>query len=240
MSSHRRFKLCFESSILIGILLLNTACSPDNANTPTTPVAPKSTWIKGVADAPYEVEGKTTQDVSNDIFNPKQGKGFGKGKKHAGELECILKYGASYHSQINKKTSEGCSCTATIKKPIEVTIEKLTVKFPKWKGYEKTTPACKKKWNNFMKALKVHEEGHLNICRQEKQRILKELNKLKNPSTSKSAVNCKKACKKAVDTIYGELDKAFQNEMKKSGKKHDDYDKKTHHGKTQGAVLKGC
>jgi len=217
---------------------VNSSCSPTPVgDTPaTSDHATKPTWIKGVKDKPYDVVGKTTQDVSKDIFNPKKGKGFGK-KKHAARLICNVKYGISFHLS-KHKTEGGCSCKATTISPIKIDMHPA-VKFPKWKGYKSASHACQLKWDKFMKALKVHEQGHLKICRKESQRIFNKFKKWEKSST-KNGSDCKKACNTAMDAISMGFDNAFGKEMAKSDKKHDDYDKRTKHGKTQGAVLNGC
>lgn len=197
-------------------------------------------WIKNTNGLPYQVEGEKTQDVRKDIFDPVKGKGFkdSKGKRRAAKTISDYKYSIA-GPEVTKESKEGCSCTVTIKS-IDIKLE-TSVKFPKWKNYKDASKECKAKWDEFMKNLKIHEEGHVKIYREGRKRTLDNLKKKwVGKSKTRTGENCKKACKAAWDQLDEEVKKDFETELKKIDDKAEKYDKDTKHGEKQGAKLEDC
>jgi predicted secreted Zn-dependent protease len=111
-------------------------------------------------------------------------------------------------------TPNGCSATpANVSLSIDTTL-------PKWTNVQSGLAA---QWSNFLQNLSRHESGHAELARKGAQKLLLDLENLK-PTT-----NCRMletAAQKVWDSNYRLM---MQSDL--------DYDSKTNHGATEGAVL---
>ncbi len=108
--------------------------------------------------------------------------------------------------------------------PLPLKIESITVELPKWQDFDKASEPEKEAWAKFIKAVRVHEQGHVDRVRNYMEKNLPEDLKSIRGSTMKelSAENKR---------VLQEVTKALRDDA-------DAYDVDTNHGATQGAVLK--
>ncbi len=86
-----------------------------------------------------------------------------------------------------------CECTVNITN-VEVSLD-ASVKIPNWINYSLGTQCQKEKWDKFMQGIKIHEEGHLELCKKEKTDIE---NAVSGISVSAEGKTCQEACDEAV------------------------------------------
>lgn len=106
----------------------------------------------------------------------------------------------------------------------DVTVDaKATVTMPKWDIPADVPAALAKKWNDYDKALREHELGHVKHAGQAKQEILQSFGLLPPaPSCSQT--------QSIADSLGGQI-------IQKYAQMDVEYDRLTGHGATQGAVF---
>jgi len=107
-------------------------------------------------------------------------------------------------------------------KRVDVSLS-ITFTYPKWTSPSNATPALLDKWNTYMKNLVLHEEGHVTIASEGAQAIYKTILDMPASPTCNTLGEATNAAAKKI------LDEIKQREK--------DYDNKTGHGETQGAVF---
>ena len=98
---------------------------------------------------------------------------------------------------------------------------KVTITMPKWENAAEAPPFERRSWQVYLARLKLHEDGHVKIA----ERTAVALNESFNTIgfyTSKGKLEA--AIKERADKI-----------LRKYSDQHVDYDRRTQHGKTQGA-----
>jgi predicted secreted Zn-dependent protease len=99
----------------------------------------------------------------------------------------------------------------------------LKVKLPRWSQAAGTSSELAGRWDRYMDALRVHENGHLQTGRDLES-------------------NFKRAASGIVTADCGALDAAlrasFDSLLRQANQRDKDYDAQTGHGATQGAVFK--
>lgn len=119
----------------------------------------------------------------------------------------------------------GCGATGG-----EVRLERISVKvdvkytLPEWEKPGDADPELAAKWQNYMLALRKHEDGHRDIGVRAGRRILETLEQLP------AAESCMKAGQAANESGQKILQSFRDEEL--------EYDRTTRHGATQGAVLR--
>ncbi|HXG70994.1 MAG TPA: DUF922 domain-containing protein, partial [Gemmatimonadaceae bacterium] len=112
----------------------------------------------------------------------------------------------------------GCSPVGT-----EV-ILKVVVTVPQWAdpARAETSDALRAEWARFRSALLVHEANHADVTVAEANRLA---DRLREPQ----AATCW--------TLQSEMQHMAQRSIKLIRERNDDYDQRTQHGRTEGAVL---
>ena len=99
----------------------------------------------------------------------------------------------------------------------------LIYTYPKWTAPSGSTPELAEKWNTFIAALIVHEQGHAQIEVQRAAIVMQELQKLPAYATCEGFDEAWQAKARALDA------QTTQIEMQ--------YDGDTQSGKTQGVIF---
>ncbi|KKR62592.1 hypothetical protein A2643_03060 [Candidatus Nomurabacteria bacterium RIFCSPHIGHO2_01_FULL_39_220] len=99
----------------------------------------------------------------------------------------------------------------------------INIVMPKWKNQPATNSALTHKWNTFISNLRTHEDSHIEFAKKSANEIFYYLNNL---SSTRACAPSKQYIEKRLRSINAELDET-----------NIDYDAKTRHGKTQGAVF---
>jgi predicted secreted Zn-dependent protease len=91
----------------------------------------------------------------------------------------------------------------------------ITVTLPKWPGATKLNKAARAEWERFFKAIKAHEQRHVNLVRQKLQSLAQKL----------------------VGKSPGDAEKTFQDAVDDLKKSSDDYDDISDHGRKEGTII---
>jgi predicted secreted Zn-dependent protease len=139
----------------------------------------------------YDVTGQTLDQVNQQLDPEEWG-------------SCAANYDYSY-------AATGGSVTR-----VDLTVS-LTIRLPRWKGkgWQQASPAARKEWERMLQALRTHEDGHVDIARQQAPLVRDRLRK-----TSEAGLELE--AEKARSDAQTENDK---------------YDDRTQHGQTQGVAL---
>lgn len=99
----------------------------------------------------------------------------------------------------------------------------IRYRFPRWVDEAEGPPALRERWKHFMEALKEHEEGHADIAMAAANEVEETIKK------SPPHPLCGELVKRG--NLLGQQILAKHQEIEK------DYDRRTQHGKTQGAIF---
>jgi predicted secreted Zn-dependent protease len=114
--------------------------------------------------------------------------------------------------------SDGRTCYVT---SAQVTVG-ITYTMPRWANKLQATGALRDKWDKFYQRLQFHETGHKDIAVKNARLMEMGLLNLRAPSCRSLDARCKEVCD------------AFLDQTKKESV---EYDRKTDHGRSQGAFL---
>jgi predicted secreted Zn-dependent protease len=104
---------------------------------------------------------------------------------------------------------------------LEATVRtRITMQLPNWKPPRKADRELIQKWNSFLQALSLHEQGHADLGRDAANAIQKALMEVTTPSCTD--INA------AANTAAERVDLEFGERARK-------YDEETQYGRTQGA-----
>lgn len=98
-----------------------------------------------------------------------------------------------------------------------------TITYPDWKRRRDADPRLVARWDAFMEALRVHEQGHVTIGLQGAAAIDDQLD------AGPTAATC--------DEVEASVNAAATDTLKRSDRRTARYDRDTAHGATQGAIL---
>lgn len=210
---------------MVPVLSLAFACGDDEGGKEKEQERIERVVIHDAAVETYAVEGSDCEEAGEDMSS----KGFIKdGERFAGKTEWWFGFECVYNpvpEEPDVPRKEFC-CNATVEDL--VTVCDATVYLPEWDGSDK----C---WDQFINALTVHEQGHVDICQDYKGRLNDALEGLESRMCSLESMQ--KACDDALEDLeqkadgeYGRVDGEHENAQ-------DAYDSETNHGETQGAVL---
>lgn len=101
---------------------------------------------------------------------------------------------------------------------------KVTVSLPRWTPPPGADPALVDAWARFQKGVGLHELGHISVARAATAALYGELSAM-------PAQDSAEALQEAADSTVGRI-------LEKYRKMDNEYDQNTHHGATQGAVLR--
>lgn len=114
-------------------------------------------------------------------------------------------------------SSDGCKISSADVNTV------ITIVLPDWQAPAKASQQLINQWNRYIEALQVHENGHQQYWIQASYKILQTL---KNFSTLPSCEQLGRAANAASNRL---VEKYVQQDLR--------YDRKTRHGRTQGAVF---
>lgn len=176
----------------------------------------------------YEVEGDTCEEVKDDIFNTRTGKGFLEGgRRYGGQTNMQLSYDCDVNAQPQPREERKEYCCKAVFENIDGYCN-AAVHLPQWDGSDE----C---WDRFIDGLITHEQGHVGVCHDYAGRLEAALSGLE--STKCSEESMAKACGDAMADLGQKADNAEARINRGHGAAQDAYDAETSHGETQGAVL---
>ncbi len=159
----------------------------------------------------YSISGATSHDLRAQMEKA------GPEAKSKGEGDASTKWGVRWRFGL-QKVSGGCRIHDV------TTSVNVTFIMPRWKNAAKVSPELRERWQNNMKALQNHEDGHRDLgikAAQEIESVLSGLGPMRSCSEMERTAN------------------ATANEILNSYKKKEEYyDILTIHGKTQGASFR--
>ena len=165
-----------------------------------------------ITDNYFPVEGTTVLDLQNFMLN----KGPGLETGHKGVANCRMGYEWIPHVSSSKNLSQ-----CRIDK-LEL-LGKIECTYPKWDPPAGATQETKNKWDDFMKKVRMHEQGHIDIDKKQLNNMFEELKKITPKST----------CEQLSD----EVKKTGENIISRDNQENQAYDLETQHGEKQGAYL---
>jgi predicted secreted Zn-dependent protease len=158
----------------------------------------------------YYVDGRSATVLAAQI--EQNGPPGGEGKRYAGKTKWDVQW-KFRHEQ------HGVTCAM---KEVAVAVG-LAQTLPQWRGEPKGAAALKTRWQQFVLALKRHEDGHTEHGLAAGKEIEVAL------LAAKPASNC--------EDLAVAANSAAEAIVKKYQKLDEDYDRKTDHGRRQGASL---
>jgi uncharacterized repeat protein (TIGR02543 family) len=141
------------------ILFIDEPCesSHSSATGQVAGIMSDQVQIEGATVDPYEVEGSTKEEVTNDIFDPESGKGTEvEGVRYAGSHELDVQFSwnqTGTNPETGNLTIHISNVTWT-----------LTVRLPDWTPPDDAAECDVQAWHEFMEELIKHEQGHVDIA----------------------------------------------------------------------------
>jgi predicted secreted Zn-dependent protease len=175
---------------------------------PARPAAAGGDGVRlAVSVRPYEVTGRSAQD----LLAAMQERGPRHGdRSFFGLTTSELRYAYRYGTR-------GGRCSAD---EVAVTVN-LTVTLPQWTPPRGTPYALEREWRVFERALRGHEDDHRRIAEEEAATILRALGALRAPT---------------CEALDAEARRQAEDIRARYAVVHQDFDRRTSHGRTQGAV----
>jgi predicted secreted Zn-dependent protease len=162
---------------------------PIPSNSPPTPIS-----IPHAKMTYYEISGNTARQLRSQINTKRP-------KSHDAQTQWSIRWSWPGYG------SKTCDLnTANVSYTIEVIM-------PRWKPPQGASPQLVTRWNDYIRALTLHERGHVD-------------NVIENLPHVKKAI-ASATCETAESEAKARLDRIKQNDL--------DYDRVTNHGETQGA-----
>ncbi len=155
----------------------------------------------------YQIYGSTEADLRSQMTDC--------GPKEGGSYDAYTAYYVNWNYNLKPGTND-CALQDVV---VGV---KVDFYYPKWDATGDYQAGLKEKWQTYMRALDVHENGH-------KQNMVDGAQEIFQTLSNFSALNCQTAKTQADEKAYGILDNSITKDKA--------YDKETSHGATQGAVF---
>lgn len=165
-----------------------------------------------ITDSYFPVTGTTILDLHNFLVN----KGPDLETGHKGVANCRMGYEWTPHISSSQKSSQ-CRIDQ-----VEL-LGKIECNYPKWDPPAGATQETKDKWGTYMKGVRMHEQGHIDIDKKSLNSMFEQL----------KAITTKPTC----DEIRSEVVKIGNDIKEKTNKENLDYDLETQHGEKQGVYL---
>lgn len=192
----------------------------------TTPDEGERPSIVGGVVVTYNVTGSTCEEAGEDIFG-EDGKGFLEdGQRYGGQTNCAFDYSMNWRG-IPGESEPRKYCCKAVPSGLAVTCD-ITVTLPEWDGND----PC---WDEYIDALTVHEQGHVDICLNALDGLDERLNAHEGEACS--SVSMQDACNRAAEDLEQKIQADFNAFLNEVSDLHDHYDDNTNHGEDQGAVL---
>ena len=192
-----------------------SAAAPQPAapvQSPSAPVQPQSIAMGGfkVTEEFYTITGATTEDLRKQVFQVA-------GPIDPATGERFTAYTRWRVNWVLNPQQQGDRCV-----PVNPVISGSATKtMPSWNGFTDSLP-LKLQWKQFYKALDAHEDGHVAHGRNAYQEIQQTLPSLSAPSCAE---------------LLNLADPRGADIMRKWANADREYDQRTNHGATQGAIF---
>ncbi len=171
---------------------------------------PTATVKVSTRTAYYDIQGTTAEQLGTQLYQ--QGPLDVGGKRFAGKTDGSLGWSYSY-------SKPGGKC-ALVTANIEL---EVVFSLPRWDIPPNTPPELVDKWNKFSAALQTHENGHRDIFTTKSYEFAENVKALPVFAT--------------CDELNRAITLAGQRMVDESQRQNIEYDDRTEHGKTQGAVF---
>jgi len=158
----------------------------------------------------YDVHGSCESDLQCEL--KKKGVAWGDGKRYESLTSWYVSWKYGY---IND--TQTCSADS-----FHVTVD-IVFRYPKWMQTEDAPRPLADKWDNYMKHLIVHENGHRDMAVEAATDLTRTVSEMSPAHTCAE-----------VDRAVRILSRARMNKLN-DDERH--YDEATHHGATQGAIF---
>lgn len=162
----------------------------------------------------YPVKGTTILDLHNYLLENGPGEDLETG--HKGVASCRLGYQWMPHVSSNEKLSLCRIDWVELDGTVECT-------YPEWDPPADATQETKDKWDAFMKKVRMHEEGHIDIDKKRLNTLFEDLKKIEPKSS--------------CEDIRSEVQRVGEENIKKNSNDNRAYDLETQHGEKQGVYL---
>lgn len=184
--------------------------------------------IKNAEVEYYQVNGDNCEEVKQDIFDEENGKGYLiDGERRAGKTEFEFGFTPVYKPVPKESEDPKRYCCDAVIDPL-TTYCNATVYLPQWDGNDK----C---WDQFIDGLIIHEQGHVDICKEYKDRLQTTLSGLSSSECSMESMT--KACNDALDDLEQKANSAYKTTFNDFNAAQQAYDAENDHGAAQGATL---
>src|SRR6266850_3977361 len=202
----------------LGAVMLTFACASGNPEPVSTPTpAPDSAALARAAlrasisarEQYYDIDGSSAGALRNQIsrLGPKDESGKSQDALTVWSIEWA--FGTA---------QQGDSC---VLRDVKVTLD-VAVTLPRWKPPATATAQLVKRWQTYLKAVRLHEAGHRTIAERNAREVMAALTPLRG-------TNCDKLLNEASNTVERiGADGRARNRA---------YDVQTKHGETQGVEL---
>jgi predicted secreted Zn-dependent protease len=158
----------------------------------------------------YDVHGSCENDLLCEL--KRKGVGWGDGKRYESFTSWHVRWNYGYANEMQ-------TCRAD---SFQVTVE-IVFHYPKWMQTEGVPPPLADKWDNYMKHLIVHENGHRDMAVEAATDLTRTVSEMSPVQTCAQ-----------VDRAVQILSRARMNKLNYD-ERH--YDEATNHGATQGAIF---
>jgi predicted secreted Zn-dependent protease len=202
---------------LLAAVMLTSACSssPEPASAPT-PAADSAALARAALRASitareqyYDIDGSSAGALRNQIsrLGPKDESGKSQDALTVWSIEWL--YGTA---------QRGDSC---VLRDVKVTLN-VEVTLPRWKPPATATAEVRKKWQAYLRAVRLHEAGHRTIAERNAREVMAALTPLRG-------ANC--------DKLSDEATRTAERIVADGRARNRAYDVQTQHGQTQGVEL---
>jgi len=158
----------------------------------------------------YSVTGSTVNEIRNQLNQ--RGVLHSNGKRYDGYTNWYVNWNYRYQTQGNRCRME----SANVRTDVQITL-------PRWNNSSPVSLALRNKWNRYIQALELHENGHKQNGIDAGEEVLKTL-------LSMSAYpSCQKLGVAANAAAHSVINKYNQRDI--------EYDRATQYGVTQGAIF---
>jgi len=176
---------------------------------PVAPTAPPGPISQHDRDEFYELRGATADDLRAQIR---------KWGAANGDADMAALTRAEFKSSLKFRQEAPDNCPMN---EAGIDLEIIT-SLPRWHPPSDASDDLRRRWQDFDRAIRLHEHGHYEFAQQEARELSSALQALK----VEHCEDMNAAAQKANDRI-----------ARKYQDLNDEYDRKTGHGRTQGAVL---
>ncbi len=217
MNKERLISITLKYLLLILIALSLMNCSNSSIDTSAPAVVNETTKVIACPQGSdisvttgyvyYEIEGATAEQLRDQMNQ------FGRKDEYGNHWDAYTEWFITWFYPY-AQNADGCS-TGEIEVEVEVNFE-----FPEWNIPANASRDLISQWDDFLRALQKHEDGHREIAIDAACEILQDINSLP------SYPSCLKL-DEAVETTTEQILDLYREREK-------DYDRDTEHGKSQG------